>query len=83
PFIGIGSGNYYVKYVQQQAGVSFLDSASGVFSYRGGFRLLMGRLGLLVETGQTLATLHLDAEGTPATLELGGYFTNVGLSWLF
>ena len=46
-------------------------------------RRTAGRLGLLVEVGNTAAKLDVPSLSGPATLELGGTYTNVGLSWVF
>jgi hypothetical protein len=81
PFIGIGSGNYYVHYHQAAETLSLLDSAPNVFTARAGARLLLGRWGLLLETGQTSAPVRIHTESGNARLNLGGNFTSAGLSW--
>jgi hypothetical protein len=84
PFVGIGTGTYYVSYNEQVSGLSFLDSATNVFAYRAGFRWLMaGHLGLLVEAGEISAPLRVNSNNTNSTLELGGSFWNAGLSWVW
>jgi hypothetical protein len=83
PFVGIGSGNYYVKYRQDQEGLAFLDSAPEVLTARVGMRVMLGRLGLLAETGATAAKLRVQTQAGLSTLELGGSYTTAGLSWLW
>lgn len=81
PFIGIGSGNYYVQYHQATENLTFLDSAPNVFTARLGVRWLLGRWGLLLETGHTAAPLKVRTASGSSTLNLGGSYTSAGLSW--
>lgn len=84
PFVGVGSGSYYVSYSEQASRLSFVDSATNVFSYRAGFRwLLVGRLGLLVEAGEISAPIRVFSNGKSSTLDLGGSFYNAGLSYVW
>jgi hypothetical protein len=84
PFIGIGTGTYYVSYNEEVSGLSFLDSANNVLAYRAGFRWLMaGRLGLLVEVGEISAPIRVNSNNTTSTLELGGSFWSAGLSYVW
>lgn len=84
PFAGIGTGTTYVSYNEEVSGLSFLDSATNVFSYRAGFRWLMaGRLGVLVEAGEISAPIRVNSNNTTSTLDLGGSFWNAGLSWVW
>jgi hypothetical protein len=84
PFVGIGTGTYYVSYNEKVSGLSFLDAATSIVAYRAGFRWLMvGRLGLLVEAGEISAPIHVTSNNTTSTLDLGGAFTNVGLSYVW
>ena len=82
PFVGLGIGNYYAN-LDLPGGRSLRDSPDDVFNARAGLRVLLGRLGLLVEVGNTAAQLDVPSLSGPATLELGGTYTNVGLSWVF
>jgi hypothetical protein len=81
PFIGVGSGNYYVQYHQATENLSFLDSASNVLNTRVGARWLLGRWGLLLETGHTAAPLRVRTTSGTSILNLGGNYTSAGLSW--
>lgn len=82
PFIGLGTGSYYVSYNEEVSQLSFLDSATGVLAYRAGFRWLMSRrLGLLAEAGEISAPIKVLSNGTVSTLDLGGSFFNAGLSY--
>jgi len=84
PFIGLGTGTYYVHYNEKVSGLSFADAAADVFAYRAGFRWLMvGRWGLLVEVGQIDAPLRVLSNNVSSTLDLGGGFYNVGLSYVW
>ena len=84
PFIGIGSGTYYVSYNEELSQLSFLDSSIGVLAYRVGFRwLLVGRLGLLVEAGEISAPIQVFSNNAMSTLDLGGSFFNAGLSYVW
>ncbi len=88
PFVGLGIGNYYANLdlpsgPSLPGGLSLRDSPDDVFNARAGLRVLLGRLGLLVEVGNTAAQLDVPSLSGPATLELGGTYTNVGLSWVF
>lgn len=84
PFIGLGTGTYYVSYNEQVSGLSFVDTATSVFAYRAGFRWIMaGRLGLLVEGGEIFAPIRVLSNNTTSTLELGGSFFNAGLSYVW
>ena len=83
PFFGAGLGNYYVNYDEAMSGISFRDSPDSVYNARVGVRILVGRLGLLAEAGNTHAQLPIVTGSGPATLELGGNYSNVGLSWAF
>lgn len=83
PFIGAGSGNYYVKYSERLSSISFIDSAPDVWTTRYGFRMLLGRFGLLVEQGQIRAPLKIRSRSDQPTLELGGNYTAFGLSWSY
>ncbi len=83
PFVGVGLGNYYVNYSQAAAAISFRDSPDSVYNARVGVRILLGRLGLLLEAGDTRAKLPIQTDVGRATLELGGSYQNVGLSWVF
>lgn len=84
PFIGLGTGTYYVNYNEEVSGLSFADSATNVLAYRAGFRWLMaGRWGLLVEAGEIDAPLRVVSNNTASTLSLGGGFYNVGLSYVW
>ena len=83
PYIGVGLGNYYVNYSQAAAAISLRDSPASVYNARAGVRILFGRLGLLLEAGQTRAQLPVQTDVGRATLELGGTYRNVGLSWVF
>lgn len=83
PFVGVGSGNYYVKYKEKIGGASFIDAAPEVWTARVGLRMLVGRLGLLLEYGQIRAPLKIRSRSDGATLELGGTYTAVGLSVSF
>ena len=83
PFVGAGLGNYYVNYDESAAGISFRDSPDSVYNARVGLRVLLGRLGLLLEAGNTRAQLPIVTGAGPATLELGGKYGNLGLSWGF
>jgi hypothetical protein len=83
PFVALGGGNYYVTYMQSQEGLRFIDSATQVFHTRAGVRLMMGRFGMLFESGQVTAPLRVHTAGGNSTLELGGSFANVGFSWLW
>jgi hypothetical protein len=83
PFLGAGLGNYYVNYDENQSGVSFRDSPDSVYNARVGLRWLFGRLGLLLEAGNTHAQLPITTGAGPAQLELGGNYANAGLSWVF
>jgi hypothetical protein len=83
PFFGAGLGNYYVNYDEAVSGISFRDSPDAVYNARVGVRWLLGRLGLLAEAGNTHAQLPIETGVGPATLELGGTYTNLGLSWAF
>jgi hypothetical protein len=82
PFFGFGLGNYYVNY-SQTGGPSLRDSPDAVYNVRAGVRVLLGRLGLLLEAGNTRAQLPIDTDIGRAKLELGGIYSNVGLSWVF
>ena len=83
PFVGLGSGNYYVKYAEALNSVSFIDSAPQVWTTRYGFRMLIGRFGLLAEQGQIMAPLAVRSRADRPTLELGGRYTAFGLSYAF
>ena len=83
PYVGLGTGNYYVKYRERAAGVSFIDTAPQVWTVRAGFRMLFGRLGLLAEAGQIRAPLTIRSRSEQSTLELGGDYTALGISWSF
>lgn len=84
PFIGLGTGSYYVSYNKEVSQLSFLDSATGVLAYRAGFRwLLTRRIGLLAEAGGISAPIKVLSNGTTSTLDLGGDFYNVGLSYVW
>ncbi|MBI3991850.1 MAG: hypothetical protein HY342_01145 [Candidatus Lambdaproteobacteria bacterium] len=83
PFVGLGSGNYYVKYAESLNPVSFIDSAPQVWTTRYGFRMLFGRFGLLAEQGQIMAPLAVRSRADRPTLELGGRYTAFGLSYSF
>jgi hypothetical protein len=83
PFVGAGLGNYYVNYEQDVDAFAIRAAADQVYTARAGFRLLLGRLGLLLEVGNTTARVNLDTPSGPSTLELGGPFTFLGLSWVF
>ena len=83
PYVGLGTGNYYVKYHERNAGISFLDTAPQVWTVRAGFRMLFGRLGLLAEAGQIRAPLTIRSRSEKASLELGGDYTALGICWSF
>lgn len=83
PYVGLGTGNYYVKYRERSAGISFIDTAPQVWTVRAGFRMLFGRLGLLAEAGQIRAPLTIRSRSEKSTLELGGDYTALGISWSF
>jgi len=83
PYVAVGSGNYYVRYEETNGRRAFRDSAPYVFTQRAGLRLLLGRFALLYETGRTDAPLTIEARPDAPRLELGGTFTNVGVSWAF
>jgi hypothetical protein len=83
PFVGLGLGNYYVNYAQAAAAISFRDSPDSAYNARAGVRILLGRLGLLLEAGNTHARLPVQTSVGRSTLELGGYYRNVGISWVF
>ncbi|HEX9843567.1 MAG TPA: hypothetical protein VGC20_12490, partial [bacterium] len=82
PFIGLGIGNYYLNYSESTT-LSLRDSPDEVYNARAGFRLLFGRLGLLFEGGRTHARLDVPSTSGRNSLELGGTYSNVGLSWMF
>lgn len=81
PFIGIGSGNYYVQYHQATENLSFLDSATSVLNARAGMRFLLGRWGLLLEVGETSAPLRVHTQSGNSTLNLGGTYAQGGISY--
>lgn len=83
PFFGFGLGNYYVNYDETPTGPSLRDSPDTVYNMRVGMRILFGRLGLLLEAGQTRARLPILTDVGKATLELGGPYSNAGLFWVF
>lgn len=83
PFFGFGLGNYYVNFDETPTGPSLRDSPDTVYNGRVGMRILFGRLGLLLEVGRTHAQLPILTDVGKATLELGGQYSNIGLSWLF
>jgi hypothetical protein len=84
PFIGVGSGTYYVSYNEKVSRLSFLDTATNVFAYRIGFQwLLAGRWGLVGEYGQIEAPIRVISNNTTSTLDLGGEFWNVGISYAY
>lgn len=83
PYVGLGTGNYYVKYREREAGISFIDTAPQVWTVRAGFRMLFGRLGLLAEAGQIRAPLTIRNRSEKSILELGGDYTAFGISWSF
>lgn len=82
PYIGFGIGNYYVNLVQS-SGLDLRTSPEEVYNAHAGFRVMAGRLGILVEVGITSALTEIPGLSGDATLELGGTYTNLGLSWLF
>lgn len=84
PFIGIGTGTYYVSYNEQVSKLSFIDTATNVFTSRIGFRwLLVGRWGILAEVGQTSAPIQVVSNNKTSTLDLGGPFWNGGISYVW
>lgn len=83
PFLGAGIGNYYVN-MDRSSGLSLRSSPSDVYNLRVGLFHLLGRhWGLLLEAGQTSAQLDVPVAGGTQTLELGGSYTNLGLSYVF
>ena len=82
PFVGAGIGNYYAN-VDQTGGLSLRDSPDDVFNFRVGLFVLLGRVSVMVETGLTRAMLEIPGFSGPARLELGGAYTNVGISLVF
>jgi hypothetical protein len=85
PFAGLGIGNYYLNYSQANAGVRFRDSPDAAYTSRLGVRMLYGRWGLLLEAGQNYARLPvlIPGDAGPASIELGGRYRNVGISYAF
>ncbi|HKI98314.1 MAG TPA: hypothetical protein VKB51_07570 [bacterium] len=83
PFFGAGLGNYYVNFDESPGGPSLRDSPDAVYNVRVGTRILFGRLGLLLEAGNTRAQLPILTDAGRATLEAGGNYANAGLSWVF
>lgn len=84
PFFGFGLGNYYVNFDETPTGPSLRDSPDTVYNARVGMRILLGsHLGLLLEAGNTHAQVPIFTDVGKATLELGGPYSNVGVSWLF
>ena len=82
PFIGLGTGSYYLSYDEHVSRLSFLDVSTPVYSARAGLRwLVAGRWGVLAEVGQISAPIRVTTNNTKATLELGGSFWNLGLSY--
>ena len=79
PFIGFGSGNYYMAFVLKDEDLSFLDSAPQVFTSRVGFRLLLGGWAILYEAGNTTAPITVRTSQRTSTLELGGTYQTLGL----
>lgn len=84
PFIGIGTGSYYLSYDEKVSQLSFLDAVTPVLAYRAGVRwLVAGRWGVLAEAGEISAPLHVTTNNTRTTFELGGSFWNVGVSYVW
>ena len=83
PFIGAGIGNYYVNYNQVQGAISVRDSPDTVYTGRIGMRVMLGRLGVVWETGSTKAEQSIPTDAGTGVLELGGAFTNLGLTVMF
>ena len=82
PYIGFGIGNYYVN-LEQSSGLNLRTSPEDVYNAHAGFRVMMGRMGILLEVGATSAMVDIPGLSGDATLELGGTYTNLGVSWLF
>lgn len=82
PFLGLGIGNYYAN-ISQSNGLSIRESPEEVYNGRVGFLWQFGRMGFLLETGTTQARVIVPAQSGNAELELGGDYTNLGLSWMF
>jgi hypothetical protein len=82
PFLGFGIGNYYVT-LEQSSGLNLRTSPDEVYTAHAGFRVMAGRMGILLEVGITSALADIPGLSGDATLELGGTYTNLGLSWLF
>ena len=83
PFIGGGLGNYYVNYRQEKNPFLIRETLPEVYTFRTGFRSLLGRFGVLFEGGYTKATAQVKTPVGSGTLEMGGVFYNLGLSWLY
>jgi len=82
PFLGLGIGNYYVN-LSQSSGLSIRESPEEVYNARVGFRYQPNRWGILLEYGVTHAELEVPGQQNKSTLELGGQYTNLGISWIF
>jgi hypothetical protein len=82
PFFGVGTGSYYVSYDEKVSKLSFLDVSTPVLAYRAGLRwLVAGHWALLAEGGEIIAPIHVTTGNQGATLELGGSFWNLGVSY--
>lgn len=82
PYLGLGIGNYYAK-IEQTNGFSVRDAPEEVFNYRAGFFLQFDGFGFLLEGGRTTGKLSFPGQSGPAEIELGGSYTNVGISFIF
>ncbi|MEE8435109.1 MAG: hypothetical protein V3S64_10020, partial [bacterium] len=78
-----GIGNYYIN-LGQSSGLSLRLSPKNVFNFRGGIFVLLNRhWGLVLEAGQTSAEVDVPTATGSKTLELGGSYANLGISFVF
>lgn len=83
PFLGAGIGNYYVN-LNQSSGLSLRISPKNVYNLRAGLFFLASRSwGLVLEAGQTSAEVEIPTATGSETLELGGSYATLGLSYVF